>query len=158
MRDTLIAIVIILLIGVGGYLFGLQRGKSKAIERVIEITDTLTLRDTIRAEMPVYISKRIVDTMLVAVMDTITIRDTVYVRLDKEQRIFSDDSTYTAWVSGYRPNLDSIEVYRKTDYITNTVTLQRSRLGFGATIGPSVGYGPSGFIAGIALTMGLTYR
>ena len=44
------------------------------------------------------------------------------IELPKVQRVYSDDSTYRAWVSGYEPRLDSIEVYRKT--IKETVTIQ----------------------------------
>ena len=44
------------------------------------------------------------------------------IELPKVQRVYSDDSTYKAWVSGYEPKLDSINVYRKT--IKETVTIQ----------------------------------
>ena len=42
------------------------------------------------------------------------------IELPRTQRTYKD-STYTAWVSGYDPRLDSIEVYRKT--IKETVTI-----------------------------------
>jgi len=54
------------------------------------------------------------DTMQPTSIDTI--------ELPKVQRVYSDDSTYKAWVSGYEPRLDSINVYRKT--IKETVTIQ----------------------------------
>ena len=54
------------------------------------------------------------DTMQPTCIDTI--------ELPKMQRVYSDDSTYRAWVSGYEPRLDSINVYRKT--IKETVTIQ----------------------------------
>lgn len=44
------------------------------------------------------------------------------IELPKMQRVYSDDSTYKAWVSGYEPRLDSINVFRKT--IKETVTIQ----------------------------------
>ena len=44
------------------------------------------------------------------------------IELPKVQRVYTDDSTYRAWVSGYEPKLDSINVYRKT--IKETVTIQ----------------------------------
>ena len=44
------------------------------------------------------------------------------IELPRMQRVYSDDSTYKAWVSGYEPRLDSINVYRKT--IKETVTIQ----------------------------------
>jgi hypothetical protein len=49
------------------------------------------------------------------------------------------DATYTAWVSGYRVKLDSIEVYQKT--VTNTINnyIKPKRW----TITAGVGYGIS---------------
>ena len=44
------------------------------------------------------------------------------IELPKVQRVYTDDSTYKAWVSGYDPRLDSINVFRKT--IKETVTIQ----------------------------------
>ncbi len=87
---------------------------------VITRTDTLTLRDTIRETRPVYVDRARTDTMLVAVTDTVMVRDTVYMVLDREQRWYHGDR-YDAWVSGYRPALDSIYVYPETRYVTRTV-------------------------------------
>lgn len=38
-----------------------------------------------------------------------TIKDSVFVEVPIEQKVYSD-SNYTAWVSGYRPRLDSISI------------------------------------------------
>lgn len=59
------------------------------------------------------------------------------------QKVYRDTG-YIAWVSGYRPCLDSIRVMERTHYVTRTVTLtkppeRRSRL----VVGPCVGYGVS---------------
>lgn len=48
------------------------------------------------------------------------------------------DSDYTAWVSGFKPQLDSIRVYRKTIVKTQTVT-KHNRFNIGLTGG--YGYG-----------------
>lgn len=45
------------------------------------------------------------------------------IELEITQKVYSDDSTYTAYVSGYKPNLDSIMVRQKQ--ITNTITNTR---------------------------------
>lgn len=63
------------------------------------------------------------------------------------QREYSDDSTYTAWVSGLRygvwPKLDSINVRRQivTEHIKETITIRKksSRWTIGAQAG--IGYG-----------------
>jgi len=42
------------------------------------------------------------------------------VQLPRTRKVYQD-STYRAVISGYEPNLDTISVYRKTQYINNTV-------------------------------------
>lgn len=46
--------------------------------------------------------------------------DSLTIELPKTQKVYTDDSTYTAYVSGYQPNLDSIRI--RVPVITNTVT------------------------------------
>lgn len=80
------------------------------------------------------------------------------------QREFSDDSTYTAWVSGIRygewPKLDSISVRRSivTHRIRETVTRtkERSRWGISITAGPmfDVIHGQ----AGAGIMIGVSYE
>lgn len=63
------------------------------------------------------------------------------------QRQYSDDSTYTAYVSGLRynqwPKLDSIIVRQReiTNTITKTITLQKRRSRFSVGIQAGYGYG-----------------
>lgn len=106
----------------------------------ISVTDTLTVRDTIIEKQPVYVTNTRVDTMLVAVTDTVSVNDTVYVRIDREQKHY-EGKDYEAWVSGYRPALDSIYVFPETKYITEEIipTSKPKRWG----IGVQVGYGMS---------------
>lgn len=60
------------------------------------------------------------------------------------QKMYTDDSTYTAYVSGYEPNLDSIFFYNKT--ITNTITITEKVIKtkdypFGVGLTAGAGYG-----------------
>ena len=59
--------------------------------------------------------------------DTIRIGDTVVYR----EQAYYEDSLYRAWVSGYRPRLDSLMVFPKTVYqtvrMTSTILLCRRR-------------------------------
>lgn len=76
------------------------------------------------------------DTMQPTAIDTI--------ELPKVQRVYSDDSTYKAWVSGYDPRLDSIEVYRKTikETVTITIPTKKKRTFWQRfNIGVQAGYG-----------------
>jgi hypothetical protein len=69
------------------------------------------------------------------------------------QRQYSDDSTYTAYVSGLRynqgPKLDSIIVRQReiTNTITKTITIQKkpSRLSVGLQAGYGYGFLHKGF-------------
>nr|DAE17451.1 MAG TPA: hypothetical protein [Phage sp. ctSLR2] len=86
--------------------------------------------------------------------DTIRIGDTVVYR----EQAYYEDSLYRAWVSGYRPRLDSIEIYPRTvtHTITNdiyhTIVLKKKRWG----IGLQVGYGyPDDWFIGIGITYNL---
>ena len=78
------------------------------------ITDTVTILriDTIRERIPHFISEKIVDTVFIEKTSENALK------LPITQRYYNTDS-YQAWVSGYRPNLDSINVFQKI--VTNTV-------------------------------------
>lgn len=106
----------------------------------VTITDTLTVRDTIREIRPVYVSSTRTDTMLVVVRDTVTRSDTVYMVLGREQRHYRG-AGYEAWVSGYRPQLDSLNLFPETRYITKEITVHQKPKRWG--IGIQVGYGMS---------------
>ena len=86
--------------------------------------------------------------------DTIHIGDTVVMR----EQAYYEDSLYRAWVSGYRPKLDSIEVYPKTIYQTVTndiyhaVKPKMKRWGLGL----QAGYGyPGGLYVGVGISYNL---
>jgi hypothetical protein len=66
------------------------------------------------------------------------------IELPKVQRVYTDDSTYKAWVSGYNPRLDSINVYRKTikETVTITIPVKKKRTFWQRfNIGIQAGYG-----------------
>ena len=111
-----------------------------------------TIRDTVRDTLPVPVAERSVRTdtvwLLRAAQRTPTeasnapsdsTKDSTRVIIPITQKVYAD-STYKAWVSGYNPRLDSIEVYRRTITITTTQTVNRNkRFTWGVTGG--VGYG-----------------
>lgn len=101
-------------------------------------TDTLTVvrTDTLRIREPVYITRRIVDTIRLVIRQT----DTVY--LPRAQRRY-EDSLYTAWVSGYQARLDSIRIYfpTKIRYITKEIKTAQKPPRWGLSL--QAGYGIS---------------
>ena len=54
--------------------------------------------------------------------DTITLHDSIEVPVPIVQKRY-DDSLYTAWVSGFEPNLDSIRLYQPEIITTITKTI-----------------------------------
>ena len=128
--------------------------------RIITSTDTLTIRDTVTERMPVPVTVTRVDTMLVPVRDTVTVHDTVYMLIEREQRHYHGDD-YDAWVSGWRPALDSIRVYPQTKYITAesiSVTSRKcSRWGLGIQTGYGIGVSSGQVKAFPYIGVGISY-
>ena len=87
----------------------------------------MILYDTIRPE-PIVKTVRVVDSIPIIVekpiyinsVDTLIKIDTFY--LPREQKFYKGEE-YEAWVSGYRPELDSLRVFQKTTEITITPNL-----------------------------------
>ena len=68
-----------------------------------------------------------------------TIHDSIEVPIPIEQKRY-EDSLYTAWVSGFRPALDSIRLHQPeiTTTITETIVKKAPRLSVGLSVGPGV--------------------
>ena len=103
----------------------------------------------------VLISAPMAPLLTIRLTDTIRIGDTVVHR----EQAYYEDSLYRAWVSGYRPRLDSIEIYPKTvtqtimNDIYHTVKVKdKRRWGLGL----QAGYGyPGGFYVGGGVSFNL---
>ena len=104
--------------------------------------DTCIIHDTIFVDKPILQKVAVIDTLRLPVLtrDTLMLHDTVLVHLPKEQCQYGDPR-YTAWVSGYRPQLDSIQIYQRTEYITKEITSHQKPKRWG--IGLQAGYGVS---------------
>lgn len=136
-KITQIVVAVLLLVSIGLNVYLLTKeNECKVIEKV----KTEIVRDTLRDTVLQVKHEKIIAYR----HDTLTIVDSIpgdtvqcVVEVPVSQKKYSDDSTYTAWVSGYRPNLDSINIYRNTVYVTREITkTKRQRL----IIGPHVGY------------------
>ena len=122
--------VIILIVGI---VIGWLCRQSCIRPQTIIQRDTLVRVDTVKESYPVSIREEIVDTLRILVRDTIRVKDTLYMNLPLEKKLYAS-SEYYAEVSGYRPNLDYIEVYPKTkivkEYVSQSTT-SRNTLSFG---------------------------
>lgn len=92
--------------------------------------------ETIRTDRVVYIK--------VAVAQPHTRPDTVHDSIEVPVPIVQkryDDSLYTAWVSGFEPNLDSIRLYQPTivETVTKTVVKSSPLITFGIQAGAGWG-------------------
>lgn len=97
------------------------------------------------------ISSPMAPLLFIQLKDTIRIGDTVVHR----EQAYYEDSLYRAWVSGYRPRLDSLMVFPKTVYqrVTNdiyhTIRPKKKRWGLGL----QAGYGyPTGWYVGVGVS------
>lgn len=91
----------------------LTNRKEVVIEKVTSDTVYVIKTDTYKVEKPIFLTEVIVDTFLVK--DTL---NNEYL-IPKTQKYYKD-SLYEAWVSGYNPNLDSLNIYNKTKFVTIT--------------------------------------
>lgn len=83
-------------------------------------TVRVTVVDTVTYDKPVARDSLVVRYVRVPVVrDTLhsIYTDTIQVDMPVTQKRY-EDSTYTAWVSGYEPSLDSIRVYARREVVT----------------------------------------
>lgn len=69
--------------------------------------------------------------------------DSVRVIVPITQKTYETDE-YKAWVSGYEPELDSINIYRRTETVTNTLYLDKNRRRWGVMTGIGAGISHKG--------------
>lgn len=76
-------------------------------------TERIIVRDTIVIREPIVKEVRIVDTIMIPT-------DTTFVQIVFTQNMYEGDG-YKAWVSGYMPRLDSINIFKEKEYIKETI-------------------------------------
>ena len=84
----------------------------------ISVTEYKTVRDTIFVDKPKYYKEVVRDTVPLNLF--VRNEDNYLVVTQKEYR----DSNYVAWVSGIEPQLDSIMVFKNTEYVFKTATTE----------------------------------
>ncbi len=126
-------LTLLVIIGVLIYLLVRKDNNSSNLAPIIK-TDTITFvkTDTIKTVQPVKVSE------IITRIDTIYVRDTIVVPIPISQKYYREND-YEAWVSGYKPNLDSIRVFKHTEVVTITNTekvyIKPKKWGIGAQIG-----------------------
>lgn len=126
--------------------------------------------DTIKERLPIVRKENVVkyihDTLKVftLISDTnghekVIESSSIDIELPITQKVYSDNNSYTAWVSGYKPNLDSINVYNRYTYSdTEKIITKKDNRKFG--IGPVIygGYDIQTKQLGWGVGIGLTYH
>lgn len=144
------AILIILLTAaissVIGYGYG-RRGSRVSTP----VADTIRIRDTVRDSIPYPVIETVVQEIpeLFPVYITLggdTIHDSIYIPVPISQKEYQTEN-YRAWVSGYKPSLDSVWVYPETKIIRE----KPRRWGLGLSVG--YGIGRNGLSPVIAVTV-----
>lgn len=137
--------------------------KDKDVEIKEKIT-TVTKIDTIRDTVLVVKKEKVVKVIRDTLVNVEFIRDTVdtakvVADIPIVQKEYSDDSTYTAWVSGYRPSLDSISIYRKNISTNKETVIKKKdihRFGIGPVVYGGYSFGTKKLDYGVGI--GVSYH
>lgn len=119
----------------GGYDYA-----SKHCYNIRTVTDTIIERETITA-IPDTVYRTVAlgeKTVKVIIHDTLCKTDTVTISLPFVQKQYKD-SSYSAWISGYEPSLDSIRVFPKTTIIRESKVVRQKDRRWGVFGGIGIG-------------------
>ena len=130
-KGLIVLVAVFALGGVCGFFMGKGIYQPTYSEKVAR--DTVIVHDTVPDINPVpkdsatvkYVTRFLPvfkrDTVDHFLEVTQMVHDTVEVQVPITSKHYGNKD-YDAWVSGYEPSLDSIKVYRETQYITETIT------------------------------------
>ena len=127
-----LVILVFLLVFISGYISGIKTKKKYELNTTHKtVYDTIPYINPIQRDSVVirYIRRELKDTT----------GKSVKVIVPLTQKVYSNDSTYTAWISGYDTKLESLRIFNKTEFVTNTVTKKQSRFNFGLGVGYGIG-------------------
>lgn len=139
----LAVIALLIAVCVASFFNGKKKGFEQAKAAIERRTDTIIVVDTIHHDRPVPVYTHTIDTIRVPYVITNTATDTIYIELPREQKVYRDTS-YIAYVSGYRPALDSINIVTRSCVIEHTI-IQTAQPRYGIGIQGGYGITPAGF-------------
>ncbi|WP_302773757.1 DUF6808 domain-containing protein [Parabacteroides johnsonii] len=130
-------VILILILCLLCFLSG--RHTNRIGDELVGKTDTSTLRDTIRDSIPYPVYETVIQTVpemfpVYITLEGDTVREPIFVPVPVTQKEYLTDD-YRAWVSGYNPSLDSIDIFRKTMSITKRQSSRRWGIGIMAGCG-----------------------
>lgn len=141
-KNILYVIIAVLLVSL---FVSLTNRKEVVINKTTSDTAYIVKIDTHKVEIPIFKYERIVDTIYLEKPEK------SHYTIPISQRYYSSDK-YQAWVSGFKPSLDSINIYNKTEFVTITkmetkevyrkntsLYLSAGAFSFGGTFAPKMG-------------------
>lgn len=112
--------------------------KSVKISEVVK-TDTITKVDTVIVEKPIpdtiYLTKIVTDTVYST--DSVLVE----VQLPVETKVYTDDSTYSAQISGYKSSLDWVKTFAPTTEIIKEKVVYKDKSKVNVSLSTGYGYG-----------------
>lgn len=141
-NKLLIYIIIILILSNLFFIFKYNNISNRKINTVEIVTrvDTFIKKDTVTKWYPKPVKVEVKDTIYLPIDSIKTEGDSIL--LPREEKTYTDDSTYNVRISGFQPILEDITVYPRTMYITKekTVTVtKKQHWNYGVGVG--FGYG-----------------
>lgn len=158
------SLCVALLLALIAFLFGIYKGSREIRERTETVTDTVVVErwDTVKIVEPHEVIRYVQRYDTIRLTDepriVVTIDSTAIIPI--EQAVYQDsteNAQYTAYISGFRAALDSINIncLNTEKIITNTIEIKPRRFGVGLQLG--VGVSPQG-LATPYLGVGVYYR
>lgn len=134
MKNLLSFIVVAVLVAIATTVVNRQMSSPQ----VVHDTVTIITHDTVIIDNPLPVRSKVVRYVKVPVTDTVIVHtsDTVFLTLPITQKVYSNPS-YTAYVSGFSPSLDSIIFYRQNT-TTKILSAPKPKKW---SVGLSLGYG-----------------
>ncbi len=132
------------------------------VGKTVIVSDTTKYVDTVKYRKPIPVDSTVIRheiAILPRYKDTLikhydTVRnDSAAVVIPITQKVYKEKE-YEAWISGYKPNLDSINTFVPTTIITNTPKIKDKRFGIGISAG--YGFTKNGFSP--TVSVGVYYR
>lgn len=160
-KTLFIVLFALLFISFGLNVYYVVKDKDVEIkEKITTVTKIDTIMDTVLVVKKENLVKVIRDTLVNVefIHDTID-TSMVVVDIPIVQKEYSDDSTYTAWVSGYRPSLDSINIYRKNISTNKETVIKKKdihRFGIGPVVYGGYNFGTKKLDYGVGI--GVSYH
>ena len=136
-----------------GYLLQPKQRPPMPVVRVLTRVDTLVVREP--APVVARTLERRVEALPLAAQPACT----VYVEVPREQRVYEGES-FRAYVSGYRPSLDSLRLLEREVTVERTLPAAVRKPRFSVGLQAGYGYTPRGFqpYVGIGVSINIASR